>query len=104
MAGGLRIAVTAGVVLLIAYLALRQMRSNGIQFPDFLEAVGLAVTPLLLPGAVEMIVKALGGGMLPIFNDPEDRIALFLGGAAVISAVAYGGFAALHRAWTNKRA
>jgi hypothetical protein len=99
-----RIAVSSGVALLIVYLILRHVRSEGIRLSDVLEAVGMAATPLLLPGALEMMVKALGGEMLPIFNEPEDRIALFLGGAAVISAIAYGDLSAFNRAWKNERA
>jgi hypothetical protein len=93
----------SSAVLLIVYLVLRQTRSDGIQFPDFLDAVALALGPLVLPGAAEMIYKALGGDALPIFNGPEDRLALFVGGAAVIGGVAFGNFTALRRAWENKR-
>lgn len=61
------------------------------------------MTPLLLPGAAEMVFKAFGGETLPIFNQPEDRMTLFFGGAAVISGIAYGNFLALRRAWQSER-
>jgi hypothetical protein len=104
MSDGFRAAIAVGIAIAVVHLILRQVRSGGIQFPDFLEAVGLAATPLVVPGAVEMIIEAFGTETLPIFNKAEDRVALILGGAILIGAVAYGDLVALHRAWKGKRA
>ena len=98
MSVGLRILTSFGAVLLVVYLALRQFRSGGVQGTDIVEALAIAMTPLLLPGAAEMVLKAFGGQALPIFNQPEDRMTLFFGRAAVISGIAYGNFLALRRA------
>jgi hypothetical protein len=100
---GLRILIGTGAVFLVIVLVLRQLRSEGIQGPDILEAVGVAALPLLFPGAAEMILKSLGGDVLPMFNRPEDRLALFLGGAGVLAGIVYGNLLALRRAWRNQR-
>lgn len=63
----------------------------------------MAVTPLFLPGAAEMIVKAFGKETLPLFNSAEDRVALIFGGVILIAAFLYGNFIAIQRAWNNKR-
>jgi hypothetical protein len=39
----------------------------------------LAITPFPIPGAVEMVFRALGGDELPIFDSIEDRVALCFG-------------------------
>ena len=103
MSIGYRILLGSGAALRVIHLAVRQFRSHGVRFTDLGEAVSLALTPIVLPGAAEMILKAFGGAALPIFNRPEDRLALIIGGAAVIGAIAYCNFLALERAWTNQR-
>jgi hypothetical protein len=95
--------IGSGAALLLIHLAVRQFRSRGVRFSDLGEAVSLALTPIVLPGATEMILKAFGGETLPIFNGPEDRLALFIGGAAVIAGIAYCNFLAFERAWKNRR-
>jgi hypothetical protein len=95
--------MSVGAALLVVNLLVRQFRSEGIQAPDIFEAVGVAGSPILLPGAIEMMFKAFGGEALPIFNRPEDRLALFIGGAVVLTAIAYGNFLAFGRAWKNQR-
>jgi hypothetical protein len=103
MSGELRCALIVGVVLAFVYLAFRHFRSEGIQGTDVAEAGGIAVTPLFIPGAIEMVVKAFGGATLPIFNSAEDRVALVFGGLILIVAFLYGNLIALQRAWRNKR-
>jgi hypothetical protein len=67
-----RAALALGVLIPGAYLLIRGFRSPGITGSDVVEAVGLALTTLFVPGATEMIVKAFGRRELPIFNAAED--------------------------------
>jgi hypothetical protein len=103
MSDALRAALAAGFLLAAVYLLVRAIRSKGIIGSDVVEAVGLALTPLFIPGAIEMIVKAFGRATLPIFNNAEDRVALTVGGLILIAVFLYGNFVALRKAWTNKR-
>ncbi|HEY2054119.1 MAG TPA: hypothetical protein VGH14_09320 [Solirubrobacterales bacterium] len=104
MPATLRVTVIVGMVLVFAQLSLRQIRSREVRLEDLFEAIVLALGPVVLPGAAEMIVKALGGDTLPIFNTAEDRLALIIGGAAVIAAITQVTLMALRRAWDGKRA
>jgi hypothetical protein len=89
-----------GVFLGLIYLGVLGWRCRGLKGADICEAVGLAITPFPLPGAVEMIYKALGSAPLPIFNSTEDRAALIFGGLLLIAAFLYGLFIAGKRALT----
>jgi hypothetical protein len=95
--------MSLGVALMFANLLLRQLRSEGLQAQDIVEAVAVASSPLLLPGSAAMVFKAFGGEALPIFNRPEDRLALFFGGAVVLAGIVYSNFLAFDRAWKNRR-
>jgi hypothetical protein len=103
MSDVLRAALALGVLTSCAYLLMRVVRSQGITGSDVVEAVGLALTPSFVPGAIEMIVKAFGRPELPIFNAAEDRMALTIGGAMLIVTFFYCNIAAFRQAWTDKR-
>jgi hypothetical protein len=82
---------------------MRLARSQGITGTDVVEAVGLAMMPSFVPGAIEMIIKAFGRPELPIFNAAEDRMALTIGGAMLIVTFIYCNVTAFRQAWTEKR-
>jgi hypothetical protein len=103
MSNVFRAALALGVLTASVYLLMRATRSRGITGGDVVDAVGLALTPSFLPGAIEMILKAFGRPELPIFNAPEDRIALTIGGAMLIAAFLYCNVTAIQQAWTNRR-
>jgi hypothetical protein len=103
MSDVLRAALAFGVLIPGAYLLIRAFRSRGITGSDVVEAVGLALTTLFVPGATEMIVKAFGRRELPIFNAAEDRMALTIGGAMLIVTFIYCNVTAFRQAWTEKR-
>jgi hypothetical protein len=79
----LRAALALGALTSCAYLLMRLARSRGITGTDVVEAVGLAVMPSFVPGAIAMIIKAFGRPELPIFI--------------------YCNVTAFRQAWTDKR-
>ena len=102
MPAAVRIALYSGIFLAVVYLVIRVGRSKRqLQGSDLCEAVGLALAPSPVPGAVMMIVKAFESETLPIFNGLEDRLALILGGAMLIGTFFYGSAIALRKAWRS---
>jgi hypothetical protein len=87
-----RVSLVAGFGLSLIYLGLRTIKHGGITWPftDFLESVSLSVMPFPIPGAADMVVKAIGQEKLPIFDSLEDRVALGFGGALLIAALGFG--------------
>jgi hypothetical protein len=98
MTDEVRLALLIGVVLGAIYLVILGWRRKGLKASHISEAVGLVFTPFPIPGAVEMIYKAFGKNPLPIFNEPESRAALIIGGVLLIAAFVYGAFVAINRA------
>jgi hypothetical protein len=86
-----RWALLAGFAFAGVYLLSRTIKHRGLHWPatDLLEAIVLIFAPFPVPGATETVIKGLGSEQLPIFNRGEDRVALVLGGAALIIALAY---------------
>lgn len=96
----LRLAFIGGLVLAALFLVFRTVRCGGLSWPvtDLLEAVIVGITPLPLPGALEMIWKALQADPLPMLDSAENRAALTLGGALLTSALVFTTIAELKRA------
>jgi hypothetical protein len=97
MSDAVRFALYGSIFLGVAYPVGRLIRFKQLQGTDIFEAIGLAFTPFPLPGAVEMITKALSSQTLPIFNDVENRAALVFGGLLLIIAFFYGLYIAVSR-------
>jgi hypothetical protein len=98
MTDEVRLALLVGIALGVLYLVILGWRRKGLKGSHISEAVGLTFTPFPIPGAVEMIYKAFGKSPLPIFNEPESRAALVIGGLLLIAAFIYGAFVAINRA------
>lgn len=103
MSASLRVALYVGLGLAVIALCARLWRYKGLNFPfgAFLECVGLAISPFPIPLLAEIAGKATQSKRLPIFNSPEQRVALFLGAAVLMGAVVTGAFAVLHRAFRS---
>ena len=102
MSGPVQIAVVAGLVLLLVHVSLRRLGSRDVRAGELFQIVALAISLLLLPGAAEMVFRALGRSPLPIFNTPEDRLTLILGAAAVIAGVVEENIKALRESWDGR--
>jgi RsiW-degrading membrane proteinase PrsW (M82 family) len=102
MSGPVQIAVVAGLVLLLVHVSLRRFGSRDVRVSELFQIVALAISPLLLPGATEMVFKALGRSALPIFNTDEDRLTLILGAAAVIAGIVEENIKALRESWDGR--
>jgi hypothetical protein len=101
MSGPVQIAVVAGLILLLVHISLRRLASREVRFNGLFGLVCLTMSPSLLPGAAEMVFRALGRSPLPIFNTAEDRLTLILGAAAVI-AVVEENIKALRESWDGR--
>jgi hypothetical protein len=99
MSGPVQVAVVAGLVLLLVHVSLRQFGSRDVRVSELFQIVALTISPLLLPGAAEMVLRALGRSPLPIFNTAEDRLTLILGAAAVIAGIVDENIKALRESW-----
>ena len=102
MSGPVQIAVVAGLVLLLVHVSLRRFGSRDVRVSELFQIVALAISLLLLPGATEMVFKALGRSALPIFNTGEDRLTLILGAAAVIAGIVEENIKALGESWDGR--
>jgi hypothetical protein len=102
MSGPVQIAVVAGLVLLLVHVSLRRLGSREVRANELFQIAVLVISPLLLPGAAEMVFRALGRSPLPIFNTPEDRLTLILGAAAVIAGVVEENIEALRESWDGR--
>jgi RsiW-degrading membrane proteinase PrsW (M82 family) len=102
MSGPVQIAVLAGVVLLLVHFSLRRCGSRDVRVSELFQIVALAISLLLLPGAAEMVFRALGRSPLPIFNTAEDRLTLILGAAAVIAGIVDENIKALRESWDGR--
>lgn len=103
MSASLRVALYLGVGLAIVALCGRLWRYKGLNFPfaGFLECVGLVVAPFPIPLLAEIVGKSTQSKPLPIFNAPEQRVALFLGAVVLIGAIATGALAVMLRAFRS---
>jgi hypothetical protein len=102
MSGPVQIAVVAGLVLLLVHVSLRRFGSREVRVSELFQIVALTISPLLLPGAAEMVFRALGRSPLPIFNTAEDRLTLILGAAAVIAGIVDENIKALRESWEDR--
>jgi hypothetical protein len=104
LSSNLQIAFFAGLALAAIYIVGRTVRHGGVSWPitDLFEAITLAIAPLPVPGAVEMLGKATQKGELPILNSVESRIALGFGGALLITAIVFTAVVGLKRGWRAK--
>jgi RsiW-degrading membrane proteinase PrsW (M82 family) len=102
MSGPVQIAVAAGLVLLLVHVSLRRFGSREVRVSELFQIVALAISLLLLPGATEMVFRALGRSALPIFNTGEDRLTLILGAAAVIAGIVEENIKALRESWDGR--
>jgi RsiW-degrading membrane proteinase PrsW (M82 family) len=102
MSGPVQIAVVAGLVLLLVHVSLRRFGSRGVRASELFQIVVLAMSPSLLPGATEMVFRALGRSALPIFNTGEDRLTLILAAAALIAGVVEENIKALRESWDGR--
>jgi hypothetical protein len=102
MSGPVQIAVVAGLVLLLVHVSLRRFGSREVRVSELFQIVALTISPLLLPGAAEMVFRALGRSPLPIFNTAEDRLTLILGAAAVIAGIVDENIKALRESWDGR--
>jgi hypothetical protein len=104
MSDAIRAAFLAGIILGLVYAVIVIVRLKDLKGQEMSEAVGLFLSTFPIPGAGEMMWKAIGSESLPIFNEIESRAALFLGGALLIGTFVYGLFAAFKHAITSQRA
>lgn len=101
MSASLRIALFVGLALAVVAFGGRLWRYKGLGFPfaAFLELVSLTIAPFPVPLLAEIIGKATQSKPLPVFNAPEQRVALFLGAVVLLGAVAIGIIAVMIRAF-----
>ena len=102
MSGPVQIAVVAGLILLLVHVSLRRMGSREVRFNGLFGLVCLTMSPSLLPGAAEMVFRALGRSPLPIFNTAEDRLTLIFAAAALIAGVVEENIKALRESWDGR--
>jgi hypothetical protein len=101
MPGAVRISLYVGVFLGLAYIGFVLWRRREIKGSEISEALGLAITPFPIPGAVKMVYRAMASKPLPVFNNVENRVALVFGGSFLIVSFLYGLYAAVQRAARN---
>ncbi len=92
MSDAVRDCLFGGCLLFLAYLIIRSAKTKNPRdvFGDLPLAIVLIVALSPIPGAVNMLSKALGKQTLPIFNSFEERAALVLGGALLLISIVYG--------------
>jgi hypothetical protein len=98
MSNAVRVALIVGIVLGIAYILVVLLRRRELKGGEICEAIGLALSPFPIPGAAEMIYKAFDRDTLPIFNSPENRAALIIGGILLIATFLYSLYVAVSKA------
>ncbi|HXE44073.1 MAG TPA: hypothetical protein VN635_02635 [Conexibacter sp.] len=96
-----QVALYAGVVLALLALVGRLWRYRGLGFPAaaFLELLGLGIAPFPIPVLAGIVGQSTQRDPLPVFNTPEQRVALFLGAVVLIGAVVTGILAVMMRAF-----
>jgi RsiW-degrading membrane proteinase PrsW (M82 family) len=102
MSGPVQIAVVTGLILLLTHISLRRLGSREVRLNGLFGLVCLTMSPSLLPGAAEMVFRALGRSPLPIFNTAEDRLTLVLAAAALIAGIVEENIKALRESWDGR--
>ena len=94
-------ALYAGVLLAVLAFVGRLWRYGGLSFPfaAFLELIGLGIAPFPIPVLADIVGKSTQRAPLPVFNTPEQRVALFLGAVVLIGAVVTGILGVMIRAF-----